>query len=1105
MNFIKGISKFAVLAVLIAVLGTTFVADVKAADEPLLPTLSLTGGDDSWNENFYEDGRIWLPTKAGDKQREFLLPVFIANIWKDNEDFDVNDITSFKFSVCYDGSTLQAIGIETEVPANLTSMEDRRREVFEDLDDKYDVPLRTWGYNFNYITKDIQDDIYWKQIDESSWEVNKNQREAGHRFIIDASSAIALDTTSKKVPSEVVKDISRGGNYSTDDFKVLFFIRFAVEADLTNGQSAEFISKKPIYIDERKIYYNDVNVGTEEPDLIKKEMVTYPTSFDGLGRIHIKPLAGISNEGSGQFNIEPYVLGSVSVNFFDTDVEFKLEAPSNDNAIIPNTDENGDVIPGEYQLVNPITVDENSKDIAQVKIKVSALASTTLLSDVSIISDAEWLRFRDDSETKNHGPRVSTSKLNTVSEWYLHHVEDRIDNGILGTLKFPDADETDTYDDGDYFLKLGADTRYINDQLINDDERTGWYEGWITFKAPHAAVNPVRLKVRFLYIKNPDERNNVDQNPTGGITLKLSNSDSSQEPIDLVFGTGSRATVFADALYGETVANEEWNLVTDKFAARWFPDVADEDAINLIKDSQQEELLTNGYGDFAPNFDKPRTSSRDIRYADSDVNTYSYLCKFKYASEDYPVVLSWNPADFPEGALIYLKDAENGKYFEPLNMRNNSTGQTTYTFTDTDIKEFYIEYSLPKTFEFVDEKGAPVIQSGWNMLSMPLDPYNKNYNKVYPNSISIPYQFTLNQYDPVVTHDLTFGQGYFVKYSGVVDTKFVGAKVDSLPVNGEKIRVYPSDLNSGQIDPDLQDEMGGWNLVGTISYVTGLSGLEFEPLEGATDRPLKEFTIKKGFWQYQPKKGYVSVNVLRPGYAYWMKTDKGGYYTLKQDVITVPKATNEEVIKAENSEIIIRDNAKNENKLYISTDMNIDAAACELPPCPPVEVFDVRYDNNTYLTNDNVSIIKLQGVTYPANIYVENSPAEYIFTDAKTGKLFGSISKGFSGNIAIDEAVANTVKMTKVATETGIESKFEVYPNPAKAVSTVNFNVTVDSYVTVKVYNELGNEVMTVKEGQLNAGNYSEMLDVTNLTSGNYIVRIAYGNTSEVVKVTVVK
>ena len=67
----------------------------------------------------------------------------------------------------------------------------------------------------------------------------------------------------------------------------------------------------------------------------------------------------------------------------------------------------------------------------------------------------------------------------------------------------------------------------------------------------------------------------------------------------------------------------------------------------------------------------------------------------------------------------------------------------------------------------------------------------------------------------------------------------------------------------------------------------------------------------------------------------------------------------------------------------------------------------------------------------------------------------------------------------------------EVYPSPANGDVTVNFIVPVQGFVTVELYNALGQKVSDITSGMFNADRYTANFDVSNLPSGTYQVRIA--------------
>ena len=64
------------------------------------------------------------------------------------------------------------------------------------------------------------------------------------------------------------------------------------------------------------------------------------------------------------------------------------------------------------------------------------------------------------------------------------------------------------------------------------------------------------------------------------------------------------------------------------------------------------------------------------------------------------------------------------------------------------------------------------------------------------------------------------------------------------------------------------------------------------------------------------------------------------------------------------------------------------------------------------------------------------------------------------------------------------------YPNPFNPTTRINYSVPKSSYITLKVYNILGEEVTTLFEGFRQQGNYTAIFDASGLSSGMYIYRM---------------
>ena len=79
------------------------------------------------------------------------------------------------------------------------------------------------------------------------------------------------------------------------------------------------------------------------------------------------------------------------------------------------------------------------------------------------------------------------------------------------------------------------------------------------------------------------------------------------------------------------------------------------------------------------------------------------------------------------------------------------------------------------------------------------------------------------------------------------------------------------------------------------------------------------------------------------------------------------------------------------------------------------------------------------------------------------------------------------------------------FPNPFNPTTTINYSVPKTSFVTLKVYDVLGNEVMSVVNEQQTANNYTYTLDFSKLSSGVYYYTLRAGDFSSTKKLMLVK
>lgn len=95
-----------------------------------------------------------------------------------------------------------------------------------------------------------------------------------------------------------------------------------------------------------------------------------------------------------------------------------------------------------------------------------------------------------------------------------------------------------------------------------------------------------------------------------------------------------------------------------------------------------------------------------------------------------------------------------------------------------------------------------------------------------------------------------------------------------------------------------------------------------------------------------------------------------------------------------------------------------------------------------------------------------------------------------------------------VKQEEGLPTEFALeqnYPNPFNPTTNIRFSIPESGFVTLKVFNVLGQEVATLVNRELAQGAYNFDFDASRLTSGTYLYSITSGNFTQAKKMLLVK
>lgn len=143
---------------------------------------------------------------------------------------------------------------------------------------------------------------------------------------------------------------------------------------------------------------------------------------------------------------------------------------------------------------------------------------------------------------------------------------------------------------------------------------------------------------------------------------------------------------------------------------------------------------------------------------------------------------------------------------------------------------------------------------------------------------------------------------------------------------------------------------------------------------------------------------------------------------------------------------------------------------------PTAVGYDV-YGTNTYLSLDGGATFQ----TIPAT----SSPAAGICFMDKSTLLYQHGSGVDKLNIVynVTPATGNIQISSEIPSTFGLNQN---YPNPFNPVTQIKYDIAKGSFVSIKVYDVLGNEVAVVVSGNLTAGRYSTDFNASKLASGIY-------------------
>jgi len=140
------------------------------------------------------------------------------------------------------------------------------------------------------------------------------------------------------------------------------------------------------------------------------------------------------------------------------------------------------------------------------------------------------------------------------------------------------------------------------------------------------------------------------------------------------------------------------------------------------------------------------------------------------------------------------------------------------------------------------------------------------------------------------------------------------------------------------------------------------------------------------------------------------------------------------------------------------------------------------------LSHGSDFVINMTNDGFIAESKTVGNTTKVVVINNETTELFSS-----SGSFEIVDVIAGTAGGTAllvdIQTAPMAFGLSQAYPNPFNPTTSVELNVAQEGFVSVKVYNLMGQVIATLHEGNLMANSYSFTWDAADMASGMYILQ----------------
>jgi hypothetical protein len=360
--------------------------------------------------------------------------------------------------------------------------------------------------------------------------------------------------------------------------------------------------------------------------------------------------------------------------------------------------------------------------------------------------------------------------------------------------------------------------------------------------------------------------------------------------------------------------------------------------------------------------------------------------------------------------------------------------------------------------------------AGWNLISLPLTIPDRRKAVIYPVGTSDAFAFSRTS-GYVKKDTLKYNTGYLMKFDEPLTVALAGAR---------RTR-------------DTVSVTSNWSLIGTIS----------DPIPASNVIQIPAGILRSPFYSYDGS--FTLTDTLWPGRGYWVKSGSSGKLILSSTVMLEKQENPAATIVATAAVMTLTDRSGVAQRVYLSasTGGTLDPEYFELPPSPPAGIFEARFSTDRMLefVQKNVARelgIRISHAGYPVDVR----------WDAR-GQEMGATLRVGTSEIELGEMGSTTLTdeksavMLRVGDRPARPVEFlleQNYPNPWNPTTNISYALPRPAFVTLTLFNILGQEVDRLVYQQQQAGRYTVKVQSNGMASGVYFYRLDAGDFSQTKK-----